>query len=200
MQGIKVLAQGGGTGEVIIRTEFDKAFAREHVERGGHTVVFSSGASVELDVYVPRNSTLYVSSGDGRVRVEGVSGEIELRTGDGPVEVADARGRLRAVTGDGPVRVTNFEGDAETRTGDGRITLDGRFNSLSARTGDGSISLSIPEDLSVNIETDAGNVTSDGVAVEESAGDGRMRRWRVGGGGTTLRLHTGDGQVVIRRR
>jgi DUF4097 and DUF4098 domain-containing protein YvlB len=200
MQGIKVLAQGGGTGEVIIRTEFDKAFAREHVERGGRTVVFSSGASVELDVYVPRNSTLYVSSGDGRVRVEGVNGEIELRTGDGPVEVADARGRLRAVTGDGPVRVTNFEGDAEARTGDGRITLDGRFNNLSARTGDGTISLSIPEDLGVNIETDAGNVTSDGVATEEGTGDGRTRRWRVGGGGNTLRLYTGDGQVVIRRR
>jgi len=200
MQGIKVLAQGGGAGEVVIRTEFDKAFAREHVERAGRTVAFSSGASVELDVYVPRNSTLFVSSGDGRVRVEGVNGEIELRTGDGPVEVADSRGRLRAVTGDGPVRVTNFEGDAETRTGDGRITLDGRFNNLSARTGDGTISLSIPEDLGVDIETDAGNVTSDGVAVEEGAAGGRTRRWRVGGGGNTLRLHTGDGQIVIRRR
>ncbi|HZI18999.1 MAG TPA: DUF4097 family beta strand repeat-containing protein [Pyrinomonadaceae bacterium] len=200
MQGIKVLAHGGGTGEVVIRTEFDKAFAREHVERAGRTVVFSSNASVELDVYVPRNSTLFVSSGDGRVRVEGVSGEIELRTGDGPVEVSDSRGRLRAVTGDGPVRVTNFEGDAEARTGDGRITLDGRFNSLSARTGDGTISLTIPEDLGVNIETNARHVTSDGMAVEEAAGDGRLRRWRVGGGGNTLRLHTTDGQVVIRRR
>jgi DUF4097 and DUF4098 domain-containing protein YvlB len=200
MQGIKLLTQGGGTGEVVIRTEFDKAFAREHVERGGRTVAFSSGASVELDVYVPRDSALSVTSGDGRVRVEGVRGEIELRTGDGPVEVTDSRGRLRAVTGDGPVRVTNFEGDAEARTGDGRITLDGRFNNLSARTGDGAITLAIPEDLGVNIETDARNVTSDGVAVEEGAADGRTRRWRVGGGGNTLRLHTGDGQIVIRRR
>jgi DUF4097 and DUF4098 domain-containing protein YvlB len=200
MQGIKVLAQGGGTSEVVIRTEFDKTHARTHVERAGRTVTFSSGASVELEVLVPRNSMLFVSSGDGRVRVEGVSGEIDLRTGDGSVDVADVRGRLKAETGDGPVRIHNFEGDAEARTGDGRITLDGRFNSLSARTGDGSISLSLPEDLNVNIETDARHVVSDGVAVEESPGAERVRRWRVGGGGNTLMLRTGDGQVVIRRR
>jgi DUF4097 and DUF4098 domain-containing protein YvlB len=200
MQGVKVLARGGGSGEVTVRAEFDKSFAREHVEREGRTVVFSSGASVELDVYVPRDSTLFVSTGDGRVRVEGVRGDVDLRTGDGPVDVSGARGKLRVATGDGPVRVEDFEGDCEARTGDGRITLDGRFNSLSARTGDGSITLSVPSDLNADVETVASNVVSDGVAVEQGAGEDRVRRWRVGGGGATLRLQTGDGQVVIRRR
>ncbi|MBC7933130.1 MAG: DUF4097 family beta strand repeat protein, partial [Rubrivivax sp.] len=200
MKGIKLQASGGGGSEVSIRAEFDKSFARSYHEHGGRVTSFSSNASTELDVYVPRNSTLFVSTGDGRLRVEGVSGELELHTGDGSIDVTGARGRLRAETGDGSVRLVNFDGDAEARTGDGRITLDGNFRSLAARTGDGTISLSIPEGANATIETNAESVFNDGVAVAESASESRVRRWRIGGGGQVFTLRTGDGNIVIRRR
>jgi DUF4097 and DUF4098 domain-containing protein YvlB len=199
MKGIKVQSSSGA--EVVIRAEFDKSFAHDYVERGGRVVSFNSGASVEFDVYVPRNSALFVSSGDGRLRVEGVSGELELRTGDGPIDVAESRGRLTAQTGDGRIRLDNFDGEASARTGDGRITLDGRFSKLAARTGDGTISLSVPSDSNATLETDAESVSNDGVAVPEDGADKRVRRWRIGGGGGQLyTLHTGGGQVIIRRR
>ncbi|HYH84892.1 MAG TPA: DUF4097 family beta strand repeat-containing protein, partial [Pyrinomonadaceae bacterium] len=200
MKGIKLQATGGGGSEVSIRAEFDKSFAHEYETRNGRVVSFSSNASTELDVYVPRNSTLFVSTGDGRLRVEGVSGELELHTGDGSIDVSGARGRLRAETGDGSVRLVNFDGDAEARTGDGRITLDGNFRSLSARTGDGTISLSLPEGANATIETNSESVYNDGVAVAESPNDTRVRRWRIGGGGQVFTLRTGDGNIVIRRR
>lgn len=197
MQGIKLTAQATG-GEVNISAKFDKTQARVYSEKGG--VVYSSNAETEFDLYVPRNSTLFVSTGDGRLRVDGVSGEVELRTGDGSIDVTGAKGRLRAETGDGRIRVENFDGDAEARTGDGRITLDGNFSRLAARTGDGTISLSLPEGANATVETDAESVYNDGVAVAESESDSRVRRWRVGGGGQLLTLRTGDGQIVIRRR
>ncbi|HEX7313940.1 MAG TPA: DUF4097 family beta strand repeat-containing protein [Pyrinomonadaceae bacterium] len=197
MQGIKLTAQATG-GEVNISAKFDKTQAHVYSEKGG--VVYSTNAEAEFDLYVPRNSTLFVSSGDGRLRVDGVSGEVELRTGDGSIDVTGAKGRLRAETGDGRIRVENFDGDAETRTGDGRITLDGNFSRLAARTGDGTISLSLPEGANATVETDAESVYSDGVAVAETEAESRVRRWRVGGGGQLLTLRTGDGQVIIRRR
>jgi DUF4097 and DUF4098 domain-containing protein YvlB len=104
MKGIKLRAQNVG-GEVTIRADFDKTFARVYRESGGRVTTYSSNASTEFDLYVPRNATLYVSSGDGRLRVEGVSGELELRTGDGSIDVTGAKGRLRAETGDGRIRV-----------------------------------------------------------------------------------------------
>ncbi|MCA1594396.1 MAG: DUF4097 family beta strand repeat-containing protein [Acidobacteria bacterium] len=186
--------------EVTIRADFDKSFAREVVERNGRVVSFNSGASVELDVYVPRDATLSVSSGDGRLSVEGVSGQVDLHTGDGPIDVTGGRGQLRAETGDGRIRIEGFDGDADARTGDGRITLDGRFRQLSAQTGDGTISLAIPADLNITIETNSDTVISDGVAVAEDAEQKRVRRWRVGSGGQVFRLHTGDGQIILRRR
>jgi DUF4097 and DUF4098 domain-containing protein YvlB len=200
MKGIKLQASGAGSSDVTIRAEFDKSFAHEYETRNGRVVSFSSNASTELDVYVPRNSTLFVSTGDGRLRVEGVSGELELHTGDGAIDVTGARGRLRAETGDGSVRLVNFDGDAEARTGDGRITLDGNFRTLAARTGDGAISLSLPEGANATIETNSESVFNDGVAVAESANESRVRRWRIGKGGQVFTLRTGDGNIVIRRR
>src|SRR6266850_3703153 len=64
--------------------------------------------SAALDVYVPRNSSLHVSSDDGRLNVEGVSGQITLRTGDGSIEVNDSKGQLQVNTGDGSIRIANF--------------------------------------------------------------------------------------------
>jgi DUF4097 and DUF4098 domain-containing protein YvlB len=198
MQGIKLTAQAAGS-EVTISAKFDKSFAQVYRDNGGH-VTYTSQASAEFDLYVPRNSTLFVSTGDGRLRVDGVSGEVELRTGDGSIDVTGGRGRLRVETGDGRIRVENFDGDAEARTGDGRITLDGNFKTLAARTGDGTISLSLPEGVNATVETDGESVYNDGVAVAESVAESRVRRWRIGGGGQLLSLRTGDGQIILRRR
>lgn len=205
MKGIKVNSivnnDAGPNSEVNIRAEFDKSLARGAVERDGRIVSWNSGASVELDVYVPRNSTLIVSSGDGRLIVEGVRGEMELRTGDGSIDVRGAQGRLRANTGDGRILIEGFEGEADARTGDGRITLDGSFRQLSARTGDGTISLSLPDGLNATVETDAESVSNDGVAVAEDPNEEkRVRRWRVGNGGQVFTLRTGDGRVILQKR
>lgn len=198
MKGIKIQAQSAGQ-EVTLRADFDKSFARVYREEGGRVISFNSNASTEFDVYVPRNATLFVSSGDGRLRIEGVSGVIDLHTGDGAIDVSAGQGRLHAETGDGRIRVEGFDGDAEARTGDGRITLDGNFKSLTARTGDGTISLAVPDGANATVETDAESVFNDGVAVAESPADSRVRRWRIGGGGQVLKLNTGDGQIILRR-
>ncbi|HEY0172928.1 MAG TPA: DUF4097 family beta strand repeat-containing protein [Pyrinomonadaceae bacterium] len=199
LQGIKLSAQATG-GEVTLRAEFDKSFAHVYREQAGRVTSYSSNASAEFDLYVPRNTTLSVSTGDGRLRIDGVTGELDIRTGDGPIDVTGARGKLRAETGDGRIRVDNFDGDADTRTGDGRITLDGNFRSLSARTGDGTISLTLPEGANATVETNAESVINDGVAVAETDGEPRVRRWRVGSGGQVLTLRTGEGQIILRRR
>jgi len=205
MKGIKVSSvvsnDAGPNSEVNIRAEFDKSVAQGALEHDGRIVSWNSGASVELDVYVPRSSTLFVTSGDGRLAVEGVRGELELHTGDGAIDVTGAAGRLRADTGDGRILIEGFDGEAEAQTGDGRITLDGSFRQLSARTGDGTILLTLPGGVNAVIETDASAVSNDGVAVAEDANEERrVRRWRVGNGGQVFTLRTGDGRVILQRR
>ncbi len=161
----------------------------------------NAGATVALEVRVPRNANLDIHTGDGRVRLAGVQGEVTLRTGDGAVDVSDGRGRLHIETGDGRVNVAGFNGEADAQTGDGRITLDGRFSRLTARTNDGGISLTMPADVDATIETHAGLVVNDGLAVaaDDSNDTQQVRRWRVGRGGGLLSLRTSAGSIYLRR-
>lgn len=195
LRGINLQAQQNGS-EIRIVAQFDKAAARQ-IEPG----ITNISAQVNLEVFVPRSTALNASSGDGRLYLEGVRGEINLRSGDGAIDVRESGGRLTATTGDGRIRVAGFDGAAEVRTGDGGITLEGRFAQLSARTGDGGISLSLPADANVTIETDAEDVINDGLAVREDTegSSRRVRRWTVGSGGTLYKLHTGDGHISLRR-
>ena len=158
--------------------------------------------SVSFDVYVPKQSTLHVSSGDGALHLEGVTGQITLRSGDGPIEVSNSGGQLQVNTGDGVVRVMKFDGQVEAHTGDGAIDLDGNFNALTARTGDGTISLTVPAGSSFTIETNAPNeINNEGFVVAEDVNPSpRVKRWRIGNGGKVFVLKTGEGKILLRPR
>ncbi|HSK63734.1 MAG TPA: DUF4097 family beta strand repeat-containing protein, partial [Pyrinomonadaceae bacterium] len=158
--------------------------------------------SVHLDVYVPRRSAIHVSSGDGALNLDGVSGDITLRSGDGPIEVANGGGQLEVNTGDGVIKVIKFEGQVDARTGDGEINLDGNFNALSARTGDGTISLTVPAGSSFTIETNSPEeISNEGfIVAEDITPSPRLKRWRIGEGGKVFVLKTGEGKIFLRPR
>jgi DUF4097 and DUF4098 domain-containing protein YvlB len=157
---------------------------------------------VNFELYVPRQATLHVSSGDGPLNLDGVTGQITLRSGDGPIEVQNGGGQLQVNTGDGNIRVIKFEGQVDARTGDGPIALDGNFNGVTARTGDGTISLTVPAGSSFTIETNSmEDLANEGFVVNEDLNPSpRVKRWRVGNGGKVFVLRTGDGKILLRPR
>jgi Putative adhesin len=197
-RGITVRAEQQGR-EILITADFDKSYSREITMNGAR--VLSNSAQVDIEIYVPRRVNLRALSGDNGMRVEGIEGEVELRTKDGAIVVKDAAGSLRVSTGDGQIEITNFDGEAEAQTGDGPIKLAGRFTQVVARTEDGEISLTLAAGTNAIIETNSNHVFNrDQLAVEE-AGDGssgRVRRWRIGSGGGVFKLHTDEGSVELR--
>jgi DUF4097 and DUF4098 domain-containing protein YvlB len=158
--------------------------------------------SVSMEVFVPRHSTVHVTSGDGAVSLDGVSGDITLRSGDGAIEVANSAGQLQVNTGDGTIQISKFDGQVDARTGEGAIALDGNFNALSARTGNGEISLMVPAGSSFTIETNAPDeISNEGfVVAEDITTSPRLKRWKVGNGGKVFVLRTGDGPISLRPR
>jgi DUF4097 and DUF4098 domain-containing protein YvlB len=157
--------------------------------------------SATLEIYVPRNANLQLSSDDGRVSVQGVSGELVAQTGDGEIDIEGGQGKLQASTSDGRIRIIGFQGAVDVKTGDGAILLEGAFTGVQARTGDGSIVLGVPADANFIVESNAEGVTNEGLTMtEESGPSARIKRWRVGRGGTVFTLNTGDGQVILRLR
>lgn len=177
-------------------------------EQQGQTIAINAvnenayNGSVQLEVYVPRNSNLHVTSGDGPLTLDGVSGDITLRSGDGPILVNNSGGQLHVNTGDGPIEINKFDGQVDARTGDGPIALDGNFNALEARTGDGEISLTVPAGSSFTIETNANEgISNEGFNIAEDVTlSPRMKRWKVGSGGRVFVLRTNDGKILLRPR
>ena len=161
-----------------------------------------ANASVMLDVYVPRQASLHVSSGDGPLVLDGVSGDITLRSNDGPITVSNSGGQLHVTTDDGQIQINKFDGQVDARTGDGPIALDGNFNAISARTGDGEISLTVPAGSSFTIETNASEeITQEGFNVaEDITPSPRVKRWKVGNGGRVFVLKTGEGKILLKPR
>jgi DUF4097 and DUF4098 domain-containing protein YvlB len=157
--------------------------------------------TASLEVFVPRKTTLHVSSDDGELDLEGVSGDLTLRTSDGAIKVSNGSGQLQVNTGDGEIRITNFDGQVDARTGDGPISIDGNFVGLAARTGDGPITLTVPANSNFTIETNAEDIDNSGLTVSEDlAPIGRVKRWKVGRGGNVFVLRTGDGRITLHSR
>jgi DUF4097 and DUF4098 domain-containing protein YvlB len=184
-----------------------KQIAVQAEQQGGTVSITATNenennGSVQLEIYVPRQASLHVSSGDGPLTLDGVSGDITLRSNDGPITVNNSGGQLHVTTGDGPIQINKFDGQVDARTGDGPIALDGNFNALSARTSDGEISLTVPAGSSFTIETNSSEgISQEGFNVSEDVTTSpRLKRWKIGNGGRVFVLRTGEGKILLRPR
>ena len=156
--------------------------------------------------------TIALNSGDGSIQARRVEGNLRARTGDGSIGITEAVGRVEADSGDGSIEVSGRLEALDVRTGDGAVRLDLSDGSVlktdwSVNTGDGSITLRLPANLDAEIDahTGDGGVQAsgvDGVTASRNDDDDDDRgslRGRVGKGGRTLRLRSGDGSIDISR-
>ena len=154
----------------------------------------SDSTRVAVEVFVPKKSNLKVVT-NREIRLEGVSGEIDLSGADEAVNVRDSDGILNVKTADGKIRVIGFKGEIVSQTADGEMDLEGDFQKFSAQTIDGKIILTLPETanavLSSNVE-----IESEGFnLVRESE---NAMRWRIGKGNLVYNLKTVEGQIFVR--
>jgi hypothetical protein len=198
------------------------------VKRPAHEVVFFGighmTPNAKLIVTMPRAGDIVAKSGDGSIRVDGIRGRLELRSGDGAIRGSDVGGKMTLVTGDGSVTISGAEGDLDVDTGDGSVSVAGKLAAVKLNTGDGSITFhadpgsAMKDDWSIT--TGDGGVSlylpSDFAAeLDAHTGDGRIRnelqmasgggedsrrtlKGRLGAGGKTLRVRTGDGSIRLK--
>lgn len=167
---------------------------------------FPNRRGASLHVTLPRAARLHVRSGDGRIVVRSLEGEVVAQTGDGSIRMEDIRGSVDAQSGDGSIRVDGLLTRLRARSGDGSVTVRATTGSAADEdwnivTGDGSVTLELPDrfDAELDLHTDDGRVV-----VRQPDRDERERgrrssfRGRLGAGGRTLHVHTGDGSITVR--
>lgn len=182
--------------------------------------------TAKLIVTMPRESNVFARSGDGSIRIDSVRGRLELRTGDGSIRATDIGGQMVLATGDGSVTIDDAEGDLDVDTGDGSVSVTGKLDVVKVHTGDGSITfraepgtamkadwsmttgdggvaLYLPSDFAAELDAHTGDgAIRNDLDIASQGGDGERQRrtlkGRLGAGGRTLRIRTGDGSVRLK--
>ena len=101
-----------------------------------------NGDTVEIEVRYPHHNFNFDWGSGHRVDIivqMPREGKVNLRTGDGKIEVAGLKGDMDMHAGDGSVNLDSVDGRLHASTGDGHIQADGRFDQLELKTGDGHV-------------------------------------------------------------
>ncbi len=159
---------------------------------------FDGRNRMRLEIFVPRKSNLKITT-DGEIRLEGVSGKIDLKGDDEAINVRDGDGQLFVNSADARVRVIGFKGDVTAKNADGTMNFEGNFQTFSAETADGKIILTLPENASASIQSNENKTVGEGFTPDYKEDGKGGFVWKIGGGGNNFRLVASeDGQIIVR--
>jgi DUF4097 and DUF4098 domain-containing protein YvlB len=142
-------------------------------------------ASVDLDVEVPRATTLAINAPHGDIHVSGIAGNVDAHADNGDIEIHDSGGDVSAEMQRGDVRITNVGGnlrvsgrgdDLEIADVSGDATIDGAFlGSTSVRNVAKTTRCTSPwYDVTVGHMTGRMELDSSDIAISDAAGDARI--------------------------
>jgi DUF4097 and DUF4098 domain-containing protein YvlB len=162
------------------------------VSESDQGTMFENSPQTRIEVFVPRKSNLKIIS-DNEVRLDGVSGEIEIVGGNESVDVRDSDGKLKVSNTDGRVRVIGFSGEVNAQTGDGDVYIEGSISKLGARAGAGTVFVTLPADANADVSSTT-EPEVEGFTLAERG----SHNWRLGNGGADFSFNSADGRLVLR--
>lgn len=187
----------GGTPVSVNENASDSAVSLTVVnnERASRDIYFNGDSdSVRIEVFVPQKSNLKVVS-NGEIRLDGVSGNIELSGVDEAIDVRNSEGKLQISAVDGLVRIIGFNGEFESKTVDGDVYLEGNFSRITGNSGDGSFILTVPENYNADVTANLDAIMVENLNAPKTVKEGH---WRFGTGGPKVSFQVGDGEVRFR--
>ena len=193
------IARGGSRTAIDLQVEQNNSNVGFKVGGADSGDDYSDDSSrLRLEIFVPRQSNLKVVTG-GEIRLENVSGKIDLQGDDEAIDVRDSDGELSLASDDARIRVIGFKGALTAKNEDGTMNFEGDFRDFSAETVDGTIILTLPENVRANIESNSKNTVGEGFTPIYTGDRQNGFVWKIGGGGSVHRLSaTEDGKIIVR--
>ena len=146
------------------------------------------GYSVSYEIFVPRRMDLRLTTNNGPVAVNGITGRMELRAHNGPLALRDLGGDVHARADNGPLAVV-LGGSSWSGGG------------LDAATTNGPVTLSVPSGYRATLTTGTVNGPMNvDIPVTIQGRFPRQFTTELGGGGAPVRAVTTNGPVTVRRR
>jgi len=175
-------------------TETSVNITVDHPNSSTRGPVWGESNNTRIEIFVPRKTNLKVTTG-GELRVDGVSGNLELTGADEMINIRDSEGRLKVTNGDGQVRVIGFNGEVDSQTGDGEVFLEGQFSRINGNAKAGSYILTVPDNSGADVKANIDALTVENLRNPTPVSEGH---WRFGSGGPKYTFNVADGNVTVR--
>jgi hypothetical protein len=168
----------------------------------GSGITIGRSPQAEIRLVVPARSTITARTSNGRVNVDGVTGDGILDTSNGRITVTNVIGTYTSSTSNGSVKLSGVEGQFRVETSNGRIEFAGILDpdsNNSFTTSNGSIDVVFNDDPSVELDarTSNGTVDSDRPILATTTQKNRLVG-KYGDGSASLHLRTSNGSIDIR--
>jgi hypothetical protein len=175
--------------------------------------------NIDYEITLPKTSGISATTGSGDVQIQDVGASVKAQSGSGSVHVHGVQGPTTLGTGSGDIELLQTgPGDVKAETGSGSIRLQGLAGALKASTGSGDIEAQGQPTADWKLSTGSGSVRlvvgnahfnldadtgSGGITVSQPITmQGSLNRHHVSGvvngGGPTIRIGTGSGDVQIK--
>jgi len=170
------------------------------------------------NIEAPANSFLEANSGSGDIQDDGVGENAKLGTGSGSIHATGLQNGFVVNTGSGNIYIEQSgQGDVKAQTGSGTIELKNIRGALRAGTGSGNIKVTGTPTSDWKLETGSGSIEfwagSAAFNLDASTGSGSVHTdqemavqgsfdkhhitGKVHGGGPTVRMETGSGDIRV---
>lgn len=194
------------------------------IEQNGNTIEIGQhthfqNVSIDYVITAPHGTTVEANSGSGDVNISNLGAPLKAGTGSGDIEANDLTGDValntgsgdikammngahyvKAETGSGTIRLQGVSGGLYAETGSGDIEVGGQpGDGWKLETGSGSVTLNTGNSAHFNLDasTGSGDVHSDPPLTTHGSTDRHHITGEINGGGPTVRVETGSGDVRI---
>ncbi len=152
---------------------------------------------VTLDLQIPKNSSLDVSTGGGNIDSSEIEGRVTLSTAGGNITAGDIGGAAHLETGGGNIIAKNVAGELSANTAGGHITIGSVAGNATLHTGGGHIRVASVQGTA-HFDTGGGNITLEhsGAELTAETGGGEIE---VGEAAGLVRARTSGGGIRVVR-
>jgi hypothetical protein len=150
-----------------------------------------------LELTIPKNVSLDVSTGGGNIDAIEVDGRVTLSTAGGNITTGSIGGPARLETGGGNIVAKTVSGELVANSGGGHITIGSVAGNATLHTSGGHIRVNSVQGTA-HLQTDGGNITLEhsGAELTAETGGGEIE---IGEAAGLVRAKTGGGGIRVVR-
>jgi beta-lactamase regulating signal transducer with metallopeptidase domain len=159
------------------------------------------GVSISMEVLMPAQLALNVTSADGDTKAKGLAGPITIKTADGDVALSECLNSVSITAADGDVNATDCAGPIEVKLADGDVKVSKCTKAIGIKVADGDVMLTDVQ-ARVDVKANDGDIKisfarepAEDCSVESNDGDIMITLPKASN--VTLELKTNEGNIRV---